>query len=531
MYQILIARTLIFIGGDQIALQCLTIGIYIASLGLGTFLASKIKKNNQIRVFFQSELLLSFIGGLSPVILFFGFIYFRNIYETMLLPLEQWKLTYLNQILIYTSAGQIITILIGVLSGMELPLIIQLSKIRENKDQKINLIFGINYIGALFGTIAISIWAADFLSLIQIAVIVGLFNILVCIYLWCVYPQKISILSKGLFFIVIFLHCLTFGFEKFIMNRFLAINYYGELGMGTNAKKVEHIQTQYQNIDIVTSSSYPYYLSSNADIRVLYLNRQFQFSTRTEKEYHEYIVHVPIQVFNFIPKKVLVLGAGDGLLIRELLNYREQIDSITQVELDPIMIEMAKSHPLFIQLNKGSLYHPKVKVELNDAYTFIKNTKEKFDAIYIDFPYPTNYDLSKLYSFEFYYFIRKIINDSGFVVIDHPLFAESKEIFQYSRAVNTIGIESINKAGFQTIIPYFSTGKASKRIDSESFLAFSPSKITPNLNYKQNTSVILKYINEDSLKNLNILEVKTDPKNKKINSIFKPKISSIKDML
>ena len=111
---------------------------------------------------------------------------------------------------------------------------------------------------------------------------------------------------------------------------------------------IEHFSSVYQKMDLVF---YPSYTKSYAEaLRKAYsakyerdpffqrnyrffLNRHFQFGSYYEEIYHEYLAHVPIHLNGSIPHNILVLGAGDGFLVRELIKYSE-VDSITLIDLD-----------------------------------------------------------------------------------------------------------------------------------------------------------------------------------------------------
>jgi len=88
----------------------------------------------------------------------------------------------------------------------------------------------------------------------------------------------------------------------------------------------------------------------------------------------------------------------------------------------------------------------------------MREAKEKFDAIYIDFPDPMNYDLSKLYSREFYSFINKSLKDDGFAVLDAPGTATFSKAEKSKRNASMrfldIYISTLDAAGFKEIIPY-----------------------------------------------------------------------------
>ncbi len=135
------------------------------------------------------------------------------------------------------------------------------------------------------------------------------------------------------------------------------------------------------------------------DIR-LFLNSHLQFSSRDEYRYHEALIHPGLSAIP-APRRVLVLGGGDGLAVREILKY-PQVESITLVDLDPEMTHLFSTHPMLTGLNQKSFQSPRVHVVNADAFPWVDSNTDSFDFIVIDFPDPTNYSLGKLYTTAFY---------------------------------------------------------------------------------------------------------------------------------
>ncbi|MFQ5561266.1 MAG: spermidine synthase, partial [Nitrospinota bacterium] len=237
---------------------------------------------------------------------------------------------------------------------------------------------------------------------------------------------------------------------------------------------VERIRSPYQKIDLVPSPvraipvllmeaysdkyekepNFPKYIN-------LFIEGDFQVNSNMEEVYHEYFAHVPVILHQKIPKNILVLGAGDGLLNRELLKYPES--RITQVELDPKMAAIAKTNPLLKRMNKGALEDPRVEILLEDAFQFLRRDRRLYDAVYIDFPNPVSYSLAKLYSKEFFQFLQRRLSPGGFVAINSAGIGYFKTVNdkgdQEIDSENTdwpIYYQTLRAAGFGTILPYIS---------------------------------------------------------------------------
>lgn len=174
----------------------------------------------------------------------------------------------------------------------------------------------------------------------------------------------------------------------------------------------------------------------------LYINGNPQLSTFDEWLYHEPLVH-PAMGLSAKPSHVLVLGGGDGCAVREVLKY-ESVDSITLVDLDPVMTDLALNHPVFTTMNQNALRHPKVKILNQDAFQYLAETHSYFDVVISDFPDPKTIELGRLFSVEFFNLCYRQLRPDGVIVVQagSPYYA--------TRAFLSIE-KSVQQAGFQTI--------------------------------------------------------------------------------
>jgi spermidine synthase len=158
------------------------------------------------------------------------------------------------------------------------------------------------------------------------------------------------------------------------------------------------------------------------DLR-LFLNAHLQFSSRDEYRYHEALVHPGLAALPGA-RRVLVLGGGDGLAVREILRY-PNVQSVTLVDLDREMTQLFSTHPLLSGLNSHSLTQPRVHVINADAFPWLASDRDFFDFVVVDFPDPTSYSLGKLYTTTFYRLVARHLNRGGFLVVQStsPLFA------------------------------------------------------------------------------------------------------------
>jgi spermidine synthase len=158
----------------------------------------------------------------------------------------------------------------------------------------------------------------------------------------------------------------------------------------------------------------------------LFLNANLQFSSTDEYRYHEALVH-PALLLAGNPRRVLVLGGGDGLALREVLKY-PSIEQVTLVDLDADMTRLSSRFPPLATLNKGSFQDSRVQVINADAFIWLEDTTDQlYDAAIVDFPDPNTFALGKLYTTRFYRMLRSRLTENAAVSVQSgsPLFARN----------------------------------------------------------------------------------------------------------
>lgn len=509
VYELLMATTLSYLTGSYVWWHSWTIAFYIAGLGLGSYLSNKY---SGLRTFIKIELALSFIGVLCIFVIQLAHLLATSNDTSVMVqssPQEYdlYNLLFKYGFFIFT---EVIVLTTGLLSGFEIPLILEQVNKNSSKNEE-NRVLALNYFGTLLGTLAFTFLLYPHFKLIHIGIIIGLINFLVCFFM---------MKEKKLVFTFIFsgLALLSFlylpGFEnfyykhKYFFGTYEIKNESGLRGFVEDHKKfgeIERLKTLYQNIDFVK------YDLDEKEFR-MFLDGNFQFSTKTESRYHEAFAHFALAIAKSHPKKVLVLGAGDGMLIRELLKY-DSIEQISHIELDGDIYDLFRTQPLN-KLNDFAFDSPRVKTTIGDGFYFVRNNKEKYDAIFIDFPYPKNYDIARLYSLEFYSNVKKRLNENGIVVLDAPLF-DKDLIEKYGQESNNILLSTLHYSGFKNLKPF--------KVDDESFILASNGEELKGVLSEEYSSK-LKGTN---LEDFNKIYNQTIPyriEKQFVNSIFFPKI-------
>nr|WP_255548989.1 spermidine synthase [Fictibacillus sp. 18YEL24] len=136
-----------------------------------------------------------------------------------------------------------------------------------------------------------------------------------------------------------------------------------------------------------------------------------------ENEYAEVIVHVPMAAAKGA-KRILIIGGGGGISVREALRY-EEVEEIIAVDIDEEMMNLGKSFDRLVSFNEGALNHQKVRTKTEDGRLFVEQSLETWDVIIVDIPEPTERcpSLSRLFSLEFYHELKEHLNPGGVLSI------------------------------------------------------------------------------------------------------------------
>ncbi|MGG6470115.1 spermidine synthase [Saccharococcus caldoxylosilyticus] len=149
------------------------------------------------------------------------------------------------------------------------------------------------------------------------------------------------------------------------------------------------------------------------DVR-LYLDKQLQFSSLDEQIYHEALVHPALAMVQK-RDRILIAGGGDGLAIREILKYPD-VKHIDLVDLDPLMLHIARNVPEFVTLNNGALHDERVSIHQQDILVFKEMKREPYDVIIVDLPDPGDEIISRLYTVEFFGELSNLLHEDGILV-------------------------------------------------------------------------------------------------------------------
>ena len=165
----------------------------------------------------------------------------------------------------------------------------------------------------------------------------------------------------------------------------------------------------------------------NADFgRVMMLDNIVQLTTKDEFVYHEMMSHVPLFAHGKA-KKVLIIGGGDGGVLREVLKHPE-VKAATLCEIDRGVIDLCRLH--FPDISAGAYDDPRTLIVIADGTKFVAETDQRFDVIMVDSTDPVGPG-AVLFTKEFYAGCRRCLAPSGLLVTQNGLpFLQASELQQ-----------------------------------------------------------------------------------------------------
>lgn len=381
VYELIAGTLASYLLGDSITQFSTIIGCYLFAMGIGSWLSGYVNRN-LLGVFIKVEILVGVVGGCSAALLF---LLFEQVYSFRLL--------------LY-----FVVTIIGILVGIEIPLLLRILKDQFEFKDLVSRVFTFDYVGALFASVLFPLVLVPYLGLVKTAFFFGMLNVMVALWLLYAIKDNLPALRLHRASAITALILLMFGFiySESLMSVAEANTYPGQV--------IYAKSTPYQRIVLTRQED---------DIR-LFLNANLQFSSKDEYRYHEALVH-PALAGLTKPQRVLIIGGGDGLALREVWKY-PSVQAVTLVDLDPAMTKLFSAQNLLSQLNQNALRSPKLTIVNQDAFLWLKEQKVNkglltFDAVVIDLPDPSNYSIGKLYSTAFYRLLPGILHQDSIVVI------------------------------------------------------------------------------------------------------------------
>jgi spermidine synthase len=425
IYELLAGTLASYVLGDSVFQFSTIIGVYLFAMGVGAWLSGFVTRDIVAR-FIEVEVAVALVGGTSAAVLFASF----------------------AQVSFFLVVLYGLVFIIGTLVGLEIPLLMRILKDQYDLKDLVSRVLTVDYLGALVASLAFPIFIVPKLGLVRGAFVVGALNAVVAV--WCTHLLKGALRRPGR---VWFLRAEAYGTLALLL-----------VGIAVSDRVTTWSEDALYADPVVFAKTTPYQRVVVTQGRAsfqLYINGALQLSSADEHRYHEALVHPVMavsraQAAGVAPARVLVLGGGDGLAARELLKH-PGVTSVTLVDLDPTMTDLARSFPLFVRQNHGSLLDPRVTVVNADAFVWAgapeRAEEPRYDAIIVDFPDPSSFSLGKLYTRRFYRLLHRLLADDGALVVQatSPLYARRS----FWCVAETLEAAGLVTRAFHTAVPSF----------------------------------------------------------------------------
>ena len=395
VYELISATMASYLLGDSVTQWSLVIGVYLSAMGLGSWLSRYVVRRLHAR-FIHIQLVIALVGGYSAAALFFGFAWLSSVRP-----------------LLFGILG-----LVGTMVGLEIPLLMRIMKQGQELKDLVARVLAFDYLGSLAASVLFPLALLPHLGLVRTSLLFGLMNGVVA--LWAVHAFRAELRAP-----------------RWLRAQVLAV--LAVLGVGMwGGRQLEDLgESTLYEMPVIFSQKTPYQRLTitrwQDDVR-LYIDGNLQFASSDEHRYHEALVHPALAaaaearpVVRAGPgeagpegRRVLVLGGGDGLAVREVLKHAD-VATVDLVDLDPAMTELFSEHPMLVGLNTGSLTDPRVRVHNRDAMEWLAEHERAgepaFDVAVIDLPDPNNFSLGKLYTQSFYRLLSRRLRPDGVAVV------------------------------------------------------------------------------------------------------------------
>lgn len=391
--------------GNAVFQWTLVMSLMLFAMGLGSRLSKNLDRR-LLEAFICIEFGLSILCASSAVLAYGVAAYTSHI-----------------SLLIYALA-----MVIGGFVGFEIPLVTRINEAYEELRTNIATVMEKDYYGALLGGLFFAFFALPHLGLTYTPIALGAINFLIASILLWVF---LHLVERKKTMIAAFSVCLIF--LTLLGTLAKPIILYGEQRRYRD-KVILARQTPYQKI-VMTQWKNHYWL---------FINGQEQFSTFDEEKYHEPMVH-PAMTLSANRRRVLILGGGDGLALREIWKHPD-VEAVTLVDLDPQMTDLGANYPIMVDINQASFADPRLRVINKDAAAFLREDDHLYGVIIIDLPDPDTVDLMHLYAANFYTLVNRHLLPGGTVVTQATSPYFSLQAFWC--------IMKTMRAGGFTILPY-----------------------------------------------------------------------------
>ncbi|MFI6765997.1 polyamine aminopropyltransferase [Streptomyces sp. NPDC050355] len=427
VYELELVALATYLVGDSVTQASVVLSVMVFAMGVGALLAKRLRCRAAVG-FGAVEAALALVGGCSAMALYACFAWYGQ----------------------SRSALVGFSLAIGVLIGAEVPLLMTLIQRvrRQDAGGAVADLFAADYVGALVGGLAFPFLLLPCFGQLTGALVTGAINATAggVLVLW-LFRHDLTVRARwallGVNVLVLVLLAagvlLATPFERAARRAVY----------GSSARVA--VQTGVQEV-VMTGGTGPGVgagrgRKGSGPPLELYLDGRLRVSADTEFRYHEALVHPALT--GGPHARVLVLGGGDGLAVREILRHGG-VRSVTVVELDPGVVRLARTDPGLSRLNQHSMDDPRVHVVTADAFDWLRRQgahgrhPAPYDVVVSDLPDPGITASTKLYSQEFYGMAARMLAPDGRLVVHAgPPGTRARSYWTVEATVRSVGLATV----------------------------------------------------------------------------------------
>ncbi|MEU6339847.1 polyamine aminopropyltransferase [Streptomyces sp. NPDC046977] len=376
VYELELVALASYLVGDSVTQASVVLSVMVFAMGVGSLLAKRLTCTPAVG-FAAVEIALALVGGLSVMGLYAGFAWYGQSRPAMV--------------------G--LAFAIGVLIGAEVPLLMTLIQRirRQEAGGAVADLFAADYVGALVGGLAF-----PFLLLPCLGQLTG-----------ALFTGAVNAVAGGIVVLWLFRADVTARARARLLTANVAV--LAVLAAAAWAagpfERAAREALYGGHVRLAERTAVQEVVLTGPPLR-LWLDGRLRVSGRDEYRYHEALVHPAMAGPH---RRVLVLGGGDGLALREVLRH-PGVRSVTLVDLDAELVALARTDPELSRLNRHAYRDPRVRVRAGDAFDWLRRSPQApgaYDVVLADLPDPGMSRSAKLYSQEFYGLAERALAPGG----------------------------------------------------------------------------------------------------------------------
>ncbi|TPQ20766.1 polyamine aminopropyltransferase [Streptomyces sporangiiformans] len=417
VYELELVALASYLIGDSVTQASVVLSVMVFAMGIGS-LGAKRLRCRAAAGFGAIEALLALVGGCSAMALYAVFAWTGG-WGGMWEGGSRWLLVGFS-------------LAIGLLIGAEVPLLMELIQRvrRQDAGGAVADLFAADYVGALVGGLAFPFLLLPLLGQLTGALMTG----------------TVNAIAGGALVLGLFRHDLTRrGRRLLVVANVVVLGILASAAVLVDdferaARKAVYggdvrvaLRTGVQEIVITGDADGGHFH--------LFLDGRLRVSGRDERRFHEALVHPAMD--NGPHARVLVLGGGDGLSVREVLRH-PGVQRVDVVELDAAVVRLARRDPALSALNEHVYRDPRVRVITADAFALLRQTQDTYDVIVSDLPDPGITASTKLYSQEFYGLAQRALAVDGRLVVHAgPVASRPRVFWTVDATVRAAGLRTV----------------------------------------------------------------------------------------